>query len=205
LFGVVRKLICLIAVIPSLTWACNGAIDTPAGPSAIVLTPAIFAAPAVVTAQALPTLTGRWRVSGTTAFRNVETGNTLRFGGCSGSFVITAQEGGRFTGSLATQGGGWNSDRFCTASATLTGELVADGAAQARLEGNSRNWPRPAVTPSCEFVSAGDGTWTGNATGDSIRLQTGDTLRCGVNVDGGIPGMPTANFERTVSLDFERW
>ena len=190
----------------SFSWNCSGVTDLPAGPSPISLTPVIFAAPAVVT-QALPTLTGRWRVSGTNAFRNLETGSTQNWGGCSGSFTITAQDGDRFSGALATQGGGWNSDRFCTASATLTGELVAGDASAARatLEGNSRNWPRPAVNPSCEFVSMGDGIWTGSATGDSIRLQTGDTLRCPVNVDGGIVGMPTANFERTVSLTFERW
>ena len=199
-----RKLIYLVAIIPSLTWACSGGIETPAGPSALALTPAIFVAPGPVVSQALPTLSGRWRVSGTNVFRNVETGGTLNWGGCSGSFTITAQDGARFSGSLATQGGGWNSDRFCTASGTLSGELSNDSAARATLDG-SRSWPRPSVNPSCEFVSAGDGTWTGSATSDSIRLQTGDTLRCPVNVDGGLPGMPTATFERTVSLNFERW
>jgi len=131
----------------------------------------------------------------------------LNWGSCTGSFTIATQDGQRFSGPLGTQGGGFNSDRFCTASATLSGELIArDGSvARAWLEGNSRNWPRPAVSPDCEFIAAGDGIWTGSATNDAIRLQVSDTLRCPANVDGGLLGMPMANFERTVSLMFQRW
>ncbi|HJU42901.1 MAG TPA: hypothetical protein VJ691_08800 [Vicinamibacterales bacterium] len=138
-------------------------------------------------------------------FRNLETGNALSWGGCSGSLTIT-QEADRFTGLLDTHGGGWNSDRFCTASGTFTGELIEpDGsAARARLEGNFQNWPRPSVSPSCEVISAGDGIWTGSASSDAIRLQVRDTLRCPASVDGGLIGMPMANFERTVTLTFQR-
>ena len=160
---------------------------------------------AAVVAQQFPSLTGRWRASGTTVFRNLETGNALSWGGCSGAFTIT-QEGARFTGPLDTQGGGWNSDRFCTASGRFTGELSDRDStnAQARLEGNFQNWPRPSVSPSCEVISAGDGIWTGSATTDAIRLQVSDTLRCPANVDGGLIGLPMANFERTVTLTFQR-
>jgi hypothetical protein len=127
--------------------------------------------------------------------------------GCSGSLDITAQDGSTFSGSLFTQGGGWNSDRYCTASGTFTGDMPASGGAvaRARLNGNSQNWPRPSVNPPCEFVSPGDGVWTGSATGNNIRLETSDVLRCAVNVDGGVPTLPMADFERTVSLTFERW
>jgi hypothetical protein len=151
-------------------------------------------------------LTGQWRASGTTVFRNLETGSSLNWGGCSGSFTVTAQDGHRFSGPLGTQGSGWNSDRFCTASGTFTGELVEpDGSsARARLEGNFQNWPRPSVSPSCEVISAGDGVWTGSATSDTIRLEIHDRLRCAANVDGGLSGTPMANFERTVSLVFQR-
>jgi hypothetical protein len=164
----------------------------------------LLSAPAVV-AQ-LPSLIGQWRATGTTVFRNLETGSALNWGGCSGSFSVTAQDGSRFTGPLGTQGGGWNSDRFCTASGTFTGELVEpDGSvARARLEGNFQNWPRPSVSPSCEVISAGDGVWTGSASSDAIRLQVRDRLRCPANVDGGLSGIPMANFERTVSLVFQR-
>jgi hypothetical protein len=139
-------------------------------------------------------------------FRNLETGNTLSRG-CSGSFTITAQDGRTFTGSVNTQGSGWNTDRFCTAYGTFAGELLSpDGSvARAQLEGNFQNWPRPSVTPACELISGGDGVWTGSATGDEIRLQISDALRCAVNVDGGLPGIPMADFERTVSLTFQRW
>jgi hypothetical protein len=159
-----------------------------------------------VVAQSIPVLTGRWRVSGTSGFRNVQTGNSLNWGGCSGSFTVTAQDGQRFTGSLGTQGTGFNSDRFCTASGTFTGELVErDGSvARAQLAGDFQNWPRPSVSPSCEIVSAGDGVWTGSATNDAIHLHVRDTLRCAASVDGGVIGMPMADFERTVSLTFER-
>jgi hypothetical protein len=188
----------------SLFSACIDVAAAPTGPSAMSLTPASGPGVAVV-AQNAPALTGRWRAFGSTVFRNLATGNTLNWDGCSGSLTIAAQDGQRFTGPLGMQGGGANSDRFCTASGTFTGELVEGAGARARLEGNFQNWPRPAVSPSCEVISAGDGIWIGSATQDAIRLQVRDTLRCPVNVDGGVPGMPMANFERTVSLDFQRW
>lgn len=177
----------------------------PTAPSSLSQVPPLFSAPGVL-AQQLPSLVGRWRASGTTVFRNLETGGALNWGGCSGVFTVTAQDGHRFTGPLGTQGGGWNSDRFCTASGTFTGELVEDDGsrARARLEGNFQNWPRPSVSPSCELISAGDGIWTGSATSDAIRLQVRDTLRCAANVDGGLSGIPMANFERTVSFVFQR-
>jgi hypothetical protein len=173
----------------------------PTGPSAIglLLSPSTTAG----VSRNLPTLTGQWRASGTTVFRNVATGNTLNWGGCYGSLNVTSQDGQRFSGKLGTQGGGYNSDRFCTASGTFNGE-VDGGTARARLEGNFETWPRPAVSPSCEVISAGDGVWTGSVTGDAIQLQVRDTLRCAANVDGGINGLPMADFERTVSLTFER-
>jgi hypothetical protein len=187
--------------------ACLDVGGTPTGPSAISLTPANPSAPVVVATQDFPSLTGRWRASGATVFRNLDTGNMLNWDGCLGSFTIASQEGGRFSGPLGTQGSGWNSDRFCTASGTFNGELVArDGSsARARLDGSFQNWPRPSVSPSCEVISAGDGIWTGSAISDAIRLQVRDTLRCAANVDGGILGIPMANFERTVSLVFQRW
>ena len=196
----------LLIVIPAivLTVACGRVTDAmPAGPS-----PASnLAATAPVPAQDFPSLTGRWRASGGMVFRNLDNGNTLRWGSCSGSMTVAAQDGGTFTAPFGTQGGGWNSDRFCTASGTFVGELLTpDGSiARARLEGNFPNWPRPSVYPSCEFVSPGDGIWTGSATADDIRLQITDILRCPVNVDGGLFGMPMADFERTVSLTFQRW
>jgi hypothetical protein len=201
----VRTRISLLGLIhwALLSWACVDVMPT--GPSSINLAPATPAVTAVV-AQNVPTLTGRWRVSGTTAFRNLDTGNTLNWGGCSGSFTVTAQDGPHFSGPLGTQGGGFNSDRFCTASGTFTGELVErDGSVvQARLDGNFQNWPRPSVSPGCELIAPGDGIWTGSAIGDAIRLQVRDTLRCSVSVDGGLIGMPMADFERTVSLTFQR-
>jgi len=201
----VQTRIRLLAVIPAtlLNWACAEVNAAPTGPSAISSASA-RSAPAAV-GQNVPSLTGRWRASGTTAFRNLQTGNTLNWG-CSGAFTIE-QDGQRFTGPLDTQGGGWDSDRFCTTSGTFTRELVErDGSvARARLGGNFQNWPRPSVSPSCEIIGAGDGIWTGSATSDAIRLQVRDTLRCPVNVDGGLIGMPMANFERTVSLVFQRW
>lgn len=42
-------------------------------------------------------------------FRNLENGNTLSWGNCSGSFTITAQDGGTFTGTFGTQGSGYDS------------------------------------------------------------------------------------------------
>jgi hypothetical protein len=194
-FGVIQGILLL-------SWGCGGPTGVPTGPSPVglLLTPAATA----VVAQQLPSLSGRWHASGTTAFRNIANGNRLDWG-CSGAVTIT-QDGERFTGPLGTQGSGANADRFCTASGTLTGELVErDGSiARARLEGNFQNWPRPAVSPSCDVISTGDGVWTGSVTGDTIRLQVRDTLRCAVNVDGGIAGLPMADFERTVSLTFER-
>jgi hypothetical protein len=184
--------------------ACGDTTDlagVPTGPSAIGL--ALRPSATAAVAQNLPTLTGTWRASGTTVFRNLATGGALNWGGCSGSFTVTSQDGGRFSGPLGTQGGGFNSDRFCTASGTFNGELDGNDVS-ARLEGNFQNWPRPSVSPSCEVISAGNGVWTGTATADVIRLQMKDTLRCAANVDGGMVGIPMADFERTVSFTFER-
>ena len=177
----------------------------PTGPSSINLASVVPAT--VVVAQDFPSLTGRWRATGTTVLRNVQSGNMQNRGGCSGSFTVAEQDGQRFSGPLGTQGSGFSSDRFCTASGTFTGELVErDGSvARARLEGDFQNWPRPSVSPTCEFISGGDGVWTGSATSDAIRLQVRDLLRCPANVDGGLIGMPLADFERTVSLTFQRW
>jgi hypothetical protein len=194
----------VLAVIPAILVysACSSVAAAPTGPSPIAnaLTPAATAA----VAQNVPSLVGQWRASGTTEFRNVATGNTLNWGGCAGSLTITEQDGQRFTGALGTRGGGFNSDRYCTAAGTFRGELAERDVARARLEGNFQNWPRPAVSPSCEVISAGDGIWTGSASNDAIHLQVTDTLRCAVNVDGGQVGMPMADFERTVSLTFQR-
>jgi hypothetical protein len=196
----------IIIPIALLSGACANVAAMPTGPSVRSSVSATFDEPAVL-AQDFPSLTGQWRASGTTAFRNLDTGNTLNWGGCSGAFIINDQDDQRFIGLLNTEGRGWNSDRFCTTSVTFNGELLErDGSvARAWLEGNSRNWPRPAVSPACEFISAGDGIWTGSATSDAIRLQVSDRLRCAANVDGGLFGMPMASFERTVSLVFERW
>jgi hypothetical protein len=112
--------------------------------------------------------------------------------------TVESQTGRAFNGRLNTDGNGWNSDRFCAGGGTLAGEiLVPDGsAAMARLEGGfSSN--------QCTFLSGGL-EFIGVARDGEIRLQRTDMLRCPVNMDGG-PGMPFADFERTVTLAFERW
>jgi hypothetical protein len=187
----------------SVTWACGGAVEMPTGPTAIALEP--VANGPVVVSREFPPLNGQWKVDGTAVFRNLDNGMSLTYGSCSGSYVM-AQDRERFSGPLQTHGFGWNSDRFCTASGTLNGELLEpDGSvARARFEGNFQNWPRPSVTPSCEVIAAGDGVWTGSAMSEAIRLQIRDTLRCPANVDGGLLNAPMANFERTVSLVFQR-
>jgi hypothetical protein len=175
---------------------------SPTAPTAFTVLP-IANGPAVIN-RAFPALAGEWRAGGTAVFRNLETGNALTFGSCNGTFTITSQEDNHFSGQLESRGFGWSSDRFCTASGTMSGELVEGGSARAHLEGNFQNWPRPAITPSCELISAGDGIWTGSAASNNISLRVTDSLRCPVSADGGPVGMPMANFERTVSLVFQR-
>lgn len=142
---------------------------------------------------------------GTIEFRNLQNGNTLKWGGCSGSFTVNEQVSEFFIGRLEMQGTGLNSDRFCTASGTFSGDLEPGGGARAHLEGDFQNWPRPSTSPSCDVMSAGDGMWTGTATGDSIQLQVRDTLRCPADVDGGTRGLPMVEFERSVTLIFQPW
>ena len=103
----------IIIPIALLSGACANVAAMPTGPSVSSSVSATFAEPAVL-AQDFPSLTGQWRASGTTAFRNLDTGNTLNWGGCSGAFIINEQDNQRFTGLLNTEGRGWNSDRFCT-------------------------------------------------------------------------------------------
>ena len=194
-------------LISLLSWSCSGGGALPMSPTAPTsfnVVPIIANGPAVIS-RVYPALTGQWRGGGTAVFRNIETGNTLTFGSCSGTFTVTSQDDNRFSGQLESRGFGFNSDRFCTASGTLSGEVMSDdGSTQARLEGNFQNWPRPSVTPSCEMISAGDGIWIGSADTNAIRLRVTDTLRCPASADGGPIGMPMANFERTVSLVFQR-
>jgi hypothetical protein len=190
-----------------LTVACGRSTGAmPTAPSSFAASPTSPSAPAPAPVQDFPALSGRWRVFGTIVFRNLESGNALSWGGCSGSFTVTAQNGGSFTGRFGTQGGGWNSDRFCTASGTFSGELLTfDGSvAQARLRADFEHWPLPSVSPPCELVSPGDGVWTGSATGGDMKVRASDVLRCPANVDGGAAGMPREDFERSVSLTFER-
>lgn len=144
-------------------------------------------------------MTGRWRTYATRiVYRNLDTGATPGNYGCSGSLTIDSQEGRAFSGSLNIQGSGWNTDRFCTGSGTLTGELLSpDGSsARARLD-------RALSANQCTLVSGGN-EFTGSAREAEIRLERADIMRCPVNMDGG-PGMPLADFERTVTLSFERW
>ena len=117
---------------------------------------------------------------------------------CEGSLTIDSQEGAAFTGRFSTQGHGWNSDRFCTGSGTLTGDITSrDGSsATARLDGGfSAN--------QCTFAQRGR-DFAGVVSDLEIRLQKSDVMRCPVNMDGG-PGIPMVEFERTVTLAFLRW
>ena len=163
--------------------------DTGSGPAAAPVDPL----------QPFPSLTGRWRTAGTRiVYRNIETGTTPDTYSCEGSLTIDSQDGGAFIGRFSTQGHGWNSDRFCTGSGTLAGDILSpDGSAvRARLEGGfSAN--------QCAFVQRG-GEFAGIAREGEIRLERNDIMRCPVNMDGG-PGMPFVEFERTVTLAFERW
>jgi hypothetical protein len=169
----------------------------PSGPSPI----SASAAPPrpVAPAQPFPSLTGRWRTSGTRiGYRNIETGVTPDIYGCEGSLTIDSQHASAFSGRLNTTGHGWNSDRFCTGSGTLTGDILSpDGTSvTARLDGGfSAN--------QCTVVRQGD-EFTGVARDEEIRLQRIDVMRCPINLDGG-PGMPFVEFERTVTLAFARW
>jgi hypothetical protein len=184
-----------------LSVGCGGATSDPlAGPSPTIANaaPAPPAAP-VPPVQPFPSLTGRWRTSGTRiVYRNIATGTTPGTYSCEGSLTIESQEGSAFVGRLSTQGHGWNSDRFCTGSGTLTGAIMsADGAsATARLDGGFG-------VNQCTFLQRGD-EFSGSARDNEIRLQRNDMLRCPVNMDGG-PGMPFVEFERTVTLAFARW
>jgi hypothetical protein len=190
-----RPVVAALSMI-SLTVACGRVAPALAtGPSPLSPTPVAAPAPA----QSFPAVTGRWRAAGTRiVYRNVETGTTPGDYGCQGMLTVESQNGRAFTGRLNMDGHGWNSDRFCAGGGTLVGEILSpDGsAALARLEGEfSAN--------QCTFVSGGS-AFTGVARDGEIRLQRMDMLRCPVNMDGG-PGMPFADFERTVNLAFERW
>ena len=181
--------------------ACGGVTpELPTSPSPGSSTPATVPAAPALPAEAFPSLVGRWRTATGTSivYRNRETGTTPGSYSCHGSLTIESQDGRTFSGKLGTDGNGWNSDRFCTGGGTLIGEVLTPdaGSARARLDGGfSKNL--------CTFVSSA-GEFTGIARDAEIRLQGTDILRCPVNLDGG-PGMPFVEFERTVTLAFERW
>jgi hypothetical protein len=130
-------------------------------------------------------------------YRNRENGAVHRFS-CTGGASVTSQAEGGFSGRINTSGNGYNSDRFCGSSASFSGVMTADGTiTRATID------PRFGAYRCEEFVS-GDGVYTGNATATTFRMQTADRWRCPVNLDGGLPGNPTAEFDRTVTLSFER-
>jgi hypothetical protein len=186
-----------------VTTACGAitpALPTAASPLAFAAASSAAPAPApAAAAQSYPSLTGRWRSAGTrVVYRNIETGTTPGGYSCQGMLTVDRQDGDAFTGSFSTQGNGWNSDRFCTGSGTLQGELMEPDGSEARASlagGFSAN--------QCTFVS-GNGEFAGTARADGISLQRVDIYNCPVNMDGG-PGMPVAQFERTITLSFERW
>ena len=183
-----------------LLLACGSVTPAlPTGPSPASSSAATAPASPAPPAEAVPSLVGRWRTAGTRiVYRNRETGTTPGIYSCQGSLTIESHNGRAFSGTLSTDGNGWNSDRFCTGWGTLTGEtLLPDaGSARARLDGGfSKN--------QCTFVAGGD-EFTGIAGDAEILLQRTDVLQCPVNLDGG-PGMALAEFERTVTLSFERW
>ena len=131
-------------------------------------------------------------------YRNIETGTTPGSYSCEGWLTIHSQNDGAFSGTFDTQGHGWNSDRFCTGSGTLTGDILSpDGSsATARVD-------REFSANQCTLVRRG-GEFTGVARDVEIRMQRYDIMRCPVNMDGG-PAMPFVEFERTVTLAFARW
>jgi hypothetical protein len=184
-----------------LAVGCGGGVTPglPSGPSQPPDTAGAPGAAPGAPVRPFPSLTGRWRTSGTRiAYRNIETGIIPDSYNCEGSLTIDSQDGSVFSGTLNTTGHGWNSDRFCTGHGTLTGHILSnDGsAATARLDG--------AISANqCTFVQRGS-EFTGVASDAEIRLQRNDIMRCPVNLDGG-PGMPLVDFERTVTLAFARW
>lgn len=198
-----RRAVPVVASISALllSVACGGGVtpDLPSGPSPETANATGAAAAPVAPVQPFPSLTGRWRTSGTRiVYRNIETGTTPGTYSCEGWLTIDSQSGRTFSGSFGSQGHGWNSDRFCTGSGTLTGDILSpDGsAATARLDGGfSAN--------QCTFVRRGS-DFVGIARDAEIRLERSDMMRCPVNMDGG-PGMPFVEFERTVTLAFARF
>jgi len=184
-----------------LAAACGGGTSNlPGGPSPTTTDHAPGSATTpIAPVQPFPSLTGRWRTSGThIVYRNIATGSTPGSYSCEGSLTIESQDGAAFTGRLTTQGHGWNSDRFCTGSGTLTGNIATpDGSvAIARLDGGFG-------VNQCTYIQRGN-EYSGLARDTEIRFERNDTLRCPVNMDGG-PGMPLVEFERTITLAFARW
>jgi hypothetical protein len=182
----------------ALTTACGGAVVSSSltGPTPIAAT-APAPSPTAPAGQVYPSLVGRWRSDGTRiTYRNRETGVQLGSFNCEGSMNVASQTASEFAGTISTSGHGWNSDRFCTYVGELSAEMLSPaGAVRGRLDAR-------IGAHQCTFVS-GDGVFAGSATADAIRLETTDVYRCPVNLDGG-PGMPIAEFERTVTLSFGR-
>jgi hypothetical protein len=185
-----------------LTVACGQASSPDlTGPSSIASAPTA-ASPVPLPAadpaplQPLPSLVGRWFAGAQVVLRNRESGAVHAFS-CQGHFFITEESARSLVGSVNLQGGGWNSDRYCTLSGAVNLELQAvDGSlARATVE-------RRISAVSCQFVS-GDGIYTGTVEANRIRLETTDVLNCNAPlVDGS--GFPRADFDRTVTLRFER-
>ena len=198
--GKVRRTSAVAGLISAfvLTVAC-GQVSSPnlTGPSPIASAPtAASPVPLPAPLQPLPSLLGRWIAGAQVVLRNRESGAVHHFS-CQGHFFISEETARYLVGSVNLHGGGWNSDRYCTLSGAVNVELqAADGrVARAIVE-------RRISAVSCQFVS-GDGIYTGSVEGTRIRLEATDVLNCNASlVDGS--GFPRADFDRTVTLRFER-
>jgi hypothetical protein len=147
-------------------------------------------------ATIVPTLAGNWRTAdASVTFVERATGDTRRFA-CQGSFTVSSQTGNAFSGTTNLSGNGYNSDRFCSQSGTLSGTLAPDGSIERAVLS-----PRVGAY-QCTFVS-GDGAFTGSVAADgTMRVSMTDVWRCPDNLDGGPTALPQTEFERALTLSF---
>ena len=171
--------------------AACGSISPVTGPSAPV--------PSTSTGIAAPgrsRLLGNWRSVNTSVTFVQRTGSVPRLFTCQGSFSVTSQNGDTFSGVTNLSGNGYNSDRFCSQSGTLSGTVAPDGSISSAVLA-----PRLGAY-QCTFVS-GDDVFTGSVEPDgTMQVHMTDVWRCPANLDGG-PAVPEqTEFERALTLSF---
>jgi hypothetical protein len=117
-----------------------------------------------------PSLVGEWVEASSHLVLQYRDATTPLFFNCSSKLSVQAQQGGTFSGGVAMQGGGSNSDKQCTYNFSFAALMTPDGTV------TSFRPDKMFLTDDCTPVS--DASVGGNASSTAIRIDVTDRATC---------------------------